>query len=488
MEDRLPIFPDLAKAEAATSLADLIDSQQGRELFVPAENERLKQSKQYRDNFCTFVNSQTTAINAGNKNACIDKNQAETQAQQQLSNNNQTNGLQTKNNRLTNNYGRGKDRVQLPKTRNAGLTANRRPRSIANVTRKTQPTPRQTYSIPQLGKQGEIDADRQRMQYQRFVQAQAGSNKTQLGDRAVFYSANGTPLYGDEVLRQADKKNLSANLATGVPPVTKPPERINLAKPVKGNIDRVARAQSKPKSNTAGNMLVLLGIAGAVSAIMFALQYVVQIVAFVMNIQNLMNTTTNLAGSFLNLFNNVGSLLGMGANLTKPIGDTIDGILNNVFGKKNVEEAKFQVARINTVFTAGVNILDGVRSASATLGNAVAQGANNTSRLGNLLMSAGIIDRKAEMFEENISVQVSKGGKLADAGKALTTIANVSNELVSITSEVKSAKDELEELEKNNAEQQRQKAEAVEKGKDEATQKYTDSDVSYVVDFSRSIL
>ncbi len=485
MEDTLPKFPDLDKAAAAKSLADLIDSTKGTELFIPAENERLRQSKEYRDSFCTFANSQSTAINVGNKNSCADRKQSERQVNQQLANNNLSNGIESRSNRLANSYGRGKNQINLPKTRNFGLTANSKPRSISRVKRTTTPNAPIVYNVPQLGDQNKLDGDRQRAQYQRFIQAQAGSRKTQLGDRAVYYSSNGTPLYGDEVLRQADRKNLSANLATGVPPVTQPPDKIALAKPVKGNLDRPARGQSKPKSNTAGNMLILLGVAAAVSAIMFALQYVVQIISFVMNIQNLMNSTTNVASSFLNLFNNVGSLLGMKSNVTKPIGDTIDGILNNVFGKENVDAAKYEVSRINTVFTAGVNIFNQIRSSTATLGNAVQQGANNNSRIGNLLIAAGIVDQKAQAFEENIQVESGKGGKLADAGKALGTIASVSNELVAVSGEIKSAKEQLDSLEKQRDEKEKQQSEAIAKGRTDAVEKYTDKEVPNVATFTR---
>lgn len=478
-------FPDLDKAINAKSLADLIEATEGKQLFTPAQKERDKQAKTYQDDFCTFVKSQGTAIGVGNKLACQSKHQAEKQAQTQLENNAKTNGIKLApggNRRI---YGKRKNHIPLPKTKNIGATRNQKPPSIGDSKYGTETSGSNTYQIPQLGNQSQIDKNRQKQQYQRFVKAQAGQRGTQDGDRVVVYSHNGTPLYGDEVLRQSDKKNLSSNLATGVPPVTAPPDKIKLAKPVKGSIDKQARGQAKPKSNTVGNMAILLGIAAAVSAVMFALQYVVQIIAFVFQIQTLMNATTNAAKSFLNLFNNIGALLGMGTDVTKPIGDTIDGILNSVFGKDNVQAAKIQAAKINTIYNAGVNVMNRVKNASQTLGDAISQGSNNTSRIGNLLMSGGLIDQKAGAFEENIKVKIENPGKAGSASNGLANISDLTEDLASITEEIKTAKEQLESLDKQEQEQKEKIDKSVSEGKQEAQSKYFDLDIPNIAVFDR---
>lgn len=481
-------FPDLEKAIKAISLADFIEQKKGEELFTPAKRERDKQSKQYKDDFCTFVKSQGVAIKTGNNIACQSQHQAEAQTQQQLLNNAITNGIKFSSSSLVTVYGKGKKQIALPKTKNANPTNRQINKSIGDIQYGREKDTQTTYYLPRLGNQTQNNPTRQKEQYKRFVQAQAGRRRNQLGDRAVVYSHNGTPLYGDEILRQSDRKNLSANLATAVPPVAEAPKKIRVAKPIKGSVDRQARGQSRPKSNTVGNMMILLGIAGAVSAVMFALQYVVQIIGFVFQIQNLMNATTNVSSSFLNLFNNIGALLGMGENVTKPLGDTIDGILNNIFGKENVQAAKYQAARINTIVNAGINILDRTRSMSQTLGNAISQNANNTSRLGNLLITAGLLDQKADMFEENIRVEIAKGGKLNQAAAALNVIGEVTQDLADITEEVKTAKEQLETLDKQFDEQQKKQEKEAKKGKEEANNKYFDKSLPQVANFNQSDL
>lgn len=486
MSDIKDQFPDLTKAANAKSLADLIDATGSKQLFTPAEKERSAQAKTYKDDFCTLIKSQGTAIDVGNKIAYQSKLQADKQAKGQLINNAKSNAVTTVKPGKRRIYGKRPNQIALPPTKNAGSGRNPKPKSISTVRYGHDGDTPPTYSIPQLGKQTQIDPKRQTQQYRRFVAAQAGQRGTQDGDRVVVYSHNGSPLYGDEVLRQSDKNNLSANLATATPPVTQPPGKINLSPPIKGSLDRQARGQGKPKSNTVGNMAVLLGIAAAVSAVMFALQYVVQIISFIFNIQSLLNQTTNAAKSFLNLFNNIGALLGMGEDVTKPIGDTVDGILNNSFGKENVQDAKIQAAKINTIYNAGINIMDRVRSSSQTLGDALARSSNNTSRIGNLLMSGGWIDKKAQPFEENIQVKINQPGKVGSVVSALGTVSELTDDLTSITEEIKTGKEQLESLDKQAAEQQQNNDKSSIEGQQEARSKYFDADIPRIANFKRS--
>ena len=93
----------------------------------------------------------------------------------------------------------------------------------------------------------------------------------------------------------------------------------------------------------------------AVTALLFLIRDILGMVTFIINIASLTSTVTNISQSFLSIFDGIGSLMGLGEGLTKPISETFDGILNNVFGKEKVEYVKYNFARINTVFTAGAN-------------------------------------------------------------------------------------------------------------------------------------
>jgi hypothetical protein len=222
-----------------------------------------------------------------------------------------------------------------------------------------------------------------------------------------------------------------------------------------------------------GNILALGVVAAAVTAVMFAIQSVLGLVAFIMQIQTLTSTVTNLSASFIAIFNNVVALFGLGKDVAKPMEETFDGIFNNAFGKSNVDYVKLQFAKINTTFTAGVNILQKVGTASDSLGNAIQESGNNTSRIGNALKGAGIIGDGIKWMNEQITAKSSQPGKLADITNALNTTSQLSDSLSSIVQDVVTAKTEQERLDKDYAAKEKEKSE----GESKATEKHTDPEL-----------
>ena len=190
-----------------------------------------------------------------------------------------------------------------------------------------------------------------------------------------------------------------------------------------------------------------------------------------MQIQTLVSTVTNISSSFLAIFNNISALFGLGKDVSKPIEETFDAMFNNAFGKENVDYVKFQLAKVNSIFTAGSNILKSLTSASNTLGNAVETNANNTSKIGNALKAAGVLDEKMKWMDEQIQVKIEGMGKLTELNNSLNTVESVSTNLQSITKDLLTSKQELDKLDKDYEEKKKQSSEGVAKAEETHTDK-----------------
>jgi hypothetical protein len=446
-------FPDLKKAFGAKGLKDLIQKiKPGESIYEIANDEKKKLEKQYRGDFRAAIMSHGGAIAAGNKNSCADKKQlSEVATQQQRRNNENTRQIKLPS------Y--GKRRVvakRLPKRRGLSPAKDSQQRQpphpsiqrvkLGNFNEQSSAT----YSVDTIAPRN-LNA---KSSFKNFARSQAGY-KGKLIDRAVGFTHDGTPQYSDDALNQANQDNLSANLAN-TPPTLDIPIRVKSGNTIDANkLQRKQAGQIQDKGDSVGNILKLGVIAAGVTAILFMLRDIIGVASFVINVSTVTSTVTNIAQSFLTIFDSIGSLLGLNEGLSKPISDTFDGILNSIFGKEKVEYVKYNFARINAIFNAGANILSRVRGTSAALAEGIEENAQNTSKIGNALRRAGIVDEKLRAMDEQIAVNVDKS-QLKILNEKLSKVSNVSSELAGITTELKSAQDELKQLDKDQAEKEKQ--------------------------------
>lgn len=433
-------FPDLDAAEAAVSLETLITP--GRPAAKIAAAEQDKQEKQLGTDFCSFGLSLKTATERGGENACAEKHQYE-KIDDQLG------AWQAKN--TPKNLIRQPTRPytasrKLPKPVAIAPGAPKA-RSLSQTKINYGATSKKpgTYYVPTI--EPTIDKDRQNRQATNFVKAQAGQRGVAVGDAAVVLGANGQPYPGSSYLDRADRYNQSANLASSTPPVLEAPTAIKAKSIGSGKKPGAEAGQIAPQSNTAGNIMALLGIAGIITAIMFALQYVISTIAFIFNMQSLLTTCNNIAASFSALFNTVGGLLGLGEDISKPLDDTMNGILNSAFGKEKVDYVKYQWGKVSSALSAAGNVISSFRSLSSTLGNAVEIGANSTGRIGNALKAMGFFDRSIGAFDEKVSAKQSNS-KLVRVDSSLQVGASASSALSQAVGDIKSGREEQENLDK----------------------------------------
>jgi hypothetical protein len=465
-------FPDLIKAGLGKGLEDLIKGLRGndQEFFQLAQDEKTKLRKQRDIDLKSFIQSQSAAIERGNANACNTRHQFDAIAQDLAR---QTQPIVLSSNSQQPAQGRGKLQTTLPSTNSSTPTrgARSKPPSLSrsSINQSISPIVSDRPYAVQPVTTSNLPAKSKRNLTQ-FARAHNGDRGTSIGDRAVVFSANGTPQYGDSHLDRNTTENLAANQATAEPPLTQIPSKVTAVKPQNADpLQQQPRANVAPKSNTMANMAVLGGIAAAVTAILFFFQYVLMFVQFILQVSSSTSTITNIASSFVAILNNIGSLFGLGNGVIEPLQKTFDSMLNNVFGKEKVEYVKFQFAKISAAFVSAQNLAGKLSGVQNSLGGVTEKNADNTSKIGNALKMMGMMASGQGWMNENNKVNTAAAGF---TGK-LEGISGLASSLTDVTNEVKSAKEQQETLDKEHTDREKAETESTEK----ATEKHADPDV-----------
>jgi hypothetical protein len=466
-------FPDILKAKLGLTLQSIVQGllNKDQEFFELAQDKKNELNKQRTIDKKSFMLSQSDAIKRGNANSCETKANIDKIAKQQAA---KVKPVVMPSSKSRSPLAKGKNKQQLPKTRHSTPTsgARSRPGSLAQ-TKVNQALAgaidSNNYFIQAVdANQSSAKAKRN---LEKFTQAQDGARGTSIGDRAVVFTANGTPMYGDSYLDKNLQENLAANQATSTAPLTTIPKKIETGKPISPNpLQQQSRANVTPKGNTTGNLIALGAIGAAVTAVLFLFQYVLIFVQMILQISSVTSTITNIAGSFVAILNNMGSLFGLGQGLLDPLSKTFDSILNNVFGKDKVDYVKLQFAKVSAVYVAGTNVLSKVAGMENSLGTVTADNANNTSKIGNALKAMGMLATGSGWMREDNKVATTTG----KVGDKLSTVSTLSSTLSDITNDVKTAKEQLATLDKESAEKEK----TTKEGEAKAKEKHEDSIVS----------
>jgi hypothetical protein len=465
-------FPDLQKAGLNLNLESIVKglTDKDQEFFELAQKKKVALNKQREIDMKSFWESQTGAIERGNQNACDTKNLID---RVRINQGDKVIPIVLPSTKKRSPYGNGKNQTRLPKPRSASPSSGSKspPSSMINL--------RLNQSVPPVvsAKSHVVDviapetySDKAIRNLRQFGKAQAGERGTSLGDRAVVFTANGTPMYGDSYLDRNHAENLAANQATSNLPVTQIPKKIQANKPMSAaGLQQQPRANVAPKSDGVGNMLLLGGIAAAVTAVLFLFQYVLIFIQMILQISSVTSTITNIAGSFVAILNNIGSLFGLGEGVIEPLSKTADSILNNTFGKTKVDYVKYQFAKVSAAYVAGQNLLNKVSGLNNTIGTVTADNANNTSKIGNALKSMGMLANGDGWMREDNKISTGTG----NLGDKLTNISGLASSLTDITNDVKTATEAQKTLDKEQAEKEK----TTKKGEQKATEKHVDSEI-----------
>jgi hypothetical protein len=465
-------FPDLGKAKLNKKLEDIVKGllDDDQEVFQLAQEKKVTLHKQREIDLQSFWQSQAGAIERGNKNACDTKNLLDRVRSNQGE---KVKPIILPSPAIRLPYGKGKNQTKLPKTRSSGASnGNRsRPPSIATLPVNQLLAPAvstATHRIDTIEPTNYSDKAARNMR--QFGRAQAGQRGTSIGDRAVVFTANGTPMYGDSYLDKNNAENFAANQATSNQPIAQIPKDIKTNQPMSAaGLQQQPRGNIAPKGDTTGNLLILGGIAAAVTTVLFLFQYVLMFVELILQISSVTSTITNVGGSFVAILNNTGSFFGLGEGLVDPLSQTFEGILNNIFGQEKVDYMKYQFAKVSSGFVAGQNILNKVTGLNNTVGKVTEDNANNTSKIGNAMKAMGMFNIDVPWMNEDNKVQAGIG----KVGEALDKISGLSNSLAEISSDVKTQIDEQKNLDKQYQDRQTADKDGVKK----ATETHADEHI-----------
>jgi hypothetical protein len=475
MSDDIPAgsqFPDILKASLGLKLQDIVSGllNKDQEFFQLAQDKKVALNKQRAIDTKSFVLSQSDAIERGNTNSCETKAKFDKIAKKQAA---KVKPVVMPSSKSKSPLGSGRNKQKLPKTSHSSPTqgARSRPPSLANT--KINQGLGAAIDTSNFYIQA-IDANqslaKSKRNLEKFTQAQDGKRGTSIGDRAVVFSANGTPMYGDSYLDKNLQENLAANQATSNAPISQIPKKIETGQPISPNpLQQQSRANVTPKGNTTANLIALGTIATAITAVLFLFQHVLIFVELILQISSVTSTITNIAGSFVAILNNMGLLFGLGEGLLDPLSKTFDSILNNVFGKEKVDYIKLQFAKVSAVYVAGTNMLSKLAGMENSLGTVTADNANNTSKIGNALKAMGMLATGSGWMREDNKIATSTG----KVGDKLSTINALSTGLNDITNDIKSAKQQIETLDN----EQQEKDKATKEGEAKATEKHEDATV-----------
>jgi hypothetical protein len=432
-------FPNILKAKLGLKLQDIVSGMinKDQEFFQLAQDKKVKLRKQREIDRKSFILSQSDAIKRGNANSCEAKSNFDKIAKKQAA---KVKPVELPSSKPKSAMGKGKNKRQLPKTRSATPTS-----AVGNS----------NYFIQSIdANQSSAKAKRN---LEKFTQAQDGQRGTSIGDRAIVFTANGTPMYGDSYLDKNLQENLAANQATSNAPISQIPKQIETGQPI------------TPKGDTTGNLIALGTIAAAITAVLFFFQHVLIFVELILQVSSVTSTITNIAGSFVAILNNMGSLFGLGEGLLDPLSKTFDSMLNNVFGKEKVDYVKLEFAKVSAVYVAATNLVNKVAGIENSLGTVTADNANNTSKIGNALKAMGMLTTGSGWMREDNKVATTTG----NVGNKLSTINSLSTSLTEVTNDVRSAKEQVETLDKEQA----AKYKATKEGETKAKEKHEDSTV-----------
>lgn len=344
--------------------------------------------------------------------------------------------------------------------------AGKLPKKRQQVRRDTRPQPkvssdaRNRYS--QLGsikpkkityRIGGLSGDRasanNRAAYVAYIGGKVGDKKISTGQRAIAYSMAGTPLVGADAIAQRGTVSASASqYATENAPTTAIPTTIKETpkRDIKTLPNQSTKVPVATPNDTLGNAAKLALLGAVITGVMLLIQYVISLIAFILQVTQLMATVTNIGRTVLTMVDNIMVVFGI-KDGTKPVGTFLEGMLGNAFGKENAEYIKYNFAKCVSVFSAGANILNLTQSATAQMAEGVDNTNQNVGKIGNAMKRAGMISNSIAWFNERVAIASSKG-LLARANQKAGVAFQVTQDLEDITGQLKSVKEQDDEGQK----------------------------------------
>jgi hypothetical protein len=304
---------------------------------------------------------------------------------------------------------------------------------------------RYNYAKVDPGKVTQVESDR-------FADAVESGDGRTIGQRALFYGSDGKVLKGTAAIERETKANqLSANTATlnqttgtslGAKPTAAPGLKAD-AHPNKKNA-----GQTTDKGGSLAGMASLALLAVGLACLM-PLHFVTSAITFINTIVTFLTTTRSAIGTYLGIADGVLGVFGI-KNSTDGLKSIINSVLDNAFGKENIQYAKAAFAgTLNSVGT-GVKLLEKIQQSRAGTDNKIDDLALGLGTVNNALKDSGIIPPDSPYMQQSKAVDRFVADRTAgEDGEALKdNISHLVGELKTHDEVDKDIKDQREKEEK----------------------------------------
>ncbi len=275
----------------------------------------------------------------------------------------------------------------------------------------------------------------------RFAAAVNGEEGRTIGQKAVFYEADGTVSRGTgAIARDAKEVGLSASSAT----LNQTTGTSAGAKPTAAPTAKVANHPNKKRAGeTSGNFVAGLGAIGLVAvaiAALMPLHFVTSAITFINSLVTFFTTTKNAILTYTSIVDAALGLFGI-RGATNGFKNLMGGMIDGAFGKENVQYAKNAFAQTINSVSSAVKVAEKIQAARAGTDNKIDEMAIQLGVVNNGLKDSGLMPPDSPYMRQSAAVdQFVKDRTTGEEGAALA------DNLSQITAEIKTGDEVKKEL------------------------------------------
>jgi hypothetical protein len=275
----------------------------------------------------------------------------------------------------------------------------------------------------------------------RFAAAVNGEEGRTIGQKAIFYEADGTVSRGTgAIARDAKEVALSASSAT----LNQTTGTAAGAKPTPAPTAKAANHPNKKRAGeTSGNFVAGLGAIGLVAvaiAALMPLHFVTSAITFVNSLVTFFTTTRNAIATYTSIVDAALGLFGI-KKATSGFKNLIAGMIDGAFGKENVQYAQNAFAQTLNSVSSAVKVAEKIQSARSGTDNKIDEMAVQLGIVNNGLKDSGLMPPESPYMRQSAAVdQFVKDRTAGEDGVALA------DNLSQITAEIKTGDEVKKEL------------------------------------------
>lgn len=275
----------------------------------------------------------------------------------------------------------------------------------------------------------------------RFAAAVNGEEGRTIGQKAIFYEADGTVSRGTgSIARDAKEVGLSASSAT----LNQTTGTAAGAKQTPAPTAKAANHPNKKRAGeTSGNYVAGLGAIGLITVALAALlpmHFVTSAITFINSLVSFFTTTKNAVLTYTSIVDAALGLFGI-RKATEGFKGIINGMIDGAFGKENVQYAKNAFAQTLNSVASSVKVAEQIQAARTGTNNKIDEMAIQLGVVNNGLKDSGLMPPDSPYMRQSAAVdQFVKDRTEGEDGAALA------DNLSKITAEIKTGDEIKKEL------------------------------------------